>query len=127
MNNSLWEKISSKYLFKIIFSYLNAPTTLKISKTSKKLRNILGISLFHYHYYYFFELFKILKIETFDDIINHPYLEIFPKETKYEFLCKFIESRKLFTDDYIFLRFEDIKGISFIQNLIKKQKKLLII
>ena len=123
MNNSLWEKISSKYLFKFIFSYLNAPTTLKISKTSKKLRNILGISLFHYHYYYFFELFKILKIETFDDIINHPYLEIFPKETKYEFLCKFIESRKLFTDDYIFLRFEDIKGISFIQNLIKKQKK----
>ena len=123
MNNSLWEEISSKYLLKCIFSYLRVPTTLKIIKISKKIRTILEISLFHYQYYYFFGLFRILKIETIYDIINSPYLKIFPEDTKYELICKFIEARKLFTDDYLYLKIDDTKELSFIQNLTKKQIK----
>ena len=121
MNNSLWEEISSKYLLKCIFSYLKVPTTLKIIKISKKIRTILEISLFHYQYYFFFELYKTLKIETIYDIINSPYLEIFPEDTKYDLICKFIEARKLFNDDYQYIKIDNTKDISFMQNLTKKQ------
>ena len=121
MNSSLWEKISSKYLLKSIFSYLKVPTTLKIIKASKKIQNILDISLFHYQYYCFFGLFRILKIETTYDIINSSYLKIFPEDKKYELISKFIENRKLFADERVYLKIDDNESISFIQNLKKKQ------
>jgi hypothetical protein len=50
-------------------------------------------------------------------------LKIFPEDTKYELICKFIEARKLFTDDYLYLKIDDTKELSFIQNLTKKQIK----
>ena len=115
MEKSLLE-ISSKYILKNIFSYLKVIKALKIIKSNKKIRTKLEIPLFFYQYYFFFSLFKAIKIESLDDILNSPYLEYFPKDAKYELLCKFVETRKLFTEnDYIYLKFDDRDKISFMR------------
>ena len=116
MEKPLFEKISSKYIFKNIFSYIKVETSLKLLKTCKNIRKILGITLFHYQYYYFFILFKHVKIETLDDILNSPYIQMFPENTKNELICKLIGKRKLFSN----IKINNI-SLPIIQKLIEKK------
>ena len=124
MNNRIWEKISTKYILKYIFSYMNIPRALKIIKTSKKIRAKLEILLFHYQYYYFCILFKTIKIESFENLLNSPYLTKFPEDVIFELILKFILSKKLFVNDYIYLNIDDKNSISFAQQLKLKEKKI---
>ena len=119
-DGNLWEKVSSKYILKKIFSLMKVPKALNVIKLNKEIKEKLDITLFHYQYYYFFILFKNEKIETIYDIINSPYLTIFPENVKYELILKYIETKKLFKNDYIYLNFDNI---SLIQKL--KEKKYL--
>ena len=116
MDARLWESISSKYVLKEIFSYLKVIKALQILKTSKKLRNIYEIKLFHYQLCSFFAFFKNIKIESIKDILYSPYLEIYPEDVKYKLILKLMEKRKLF-DEYIFINYNDNKLISFIRKI----------
>ena len=122
MEAKIYEGISSKYILKEIFSCLKITKTLNIIKINKKLRSLYDITLFHYQYCYFFNLFKNVKIETFDDILDKHYLNIFPEDVRYELVWKLIEKRKLFDNDYIKLNIDDKEKISFIQKFMEKRK-----
>ena len=119
-DGNLWEKVSSKYILKKIFSLMKVPKALNVIKLNKEIKEKLDITLFHYQYCYFCIFFKNEKIETIYDIINSPYLKIFPENVKYELIFKYIETKKLFKNDYIYLNFDNI---SLIQKL--KEKKYL--
>ena len=118
---NLREQISCKYILKKIFSLIKVTKALNIIKLNKEIKEKLDISLFHYQYYYFFILFKAEKIETIDDIINSPYLKIFPENVKYELIIKYIEAKKLFKNEYIYLNIKDNNNISLIKKF--KEKK----
>ena len=120
MDKNLWEKISSKYLLKNVFSYLKVSLTLKLIKKNKKIGNTLEISLFHYQYYYYYILHKTITIEKIDDILNSPYITIFPEKIRFELILKFIQSKKLFNDEYIYLKNEKKNGINFFEKLQEK-------
>ena len=119
-DGNLWEKVSSKYILKKIFSLMKVPKALNVIKLNKEIKEKLDITLFHYQYYYFFILFKTEKIETIDNMIDSPYLKKFPENVKNELIIKYIEAKKLFKNDYIYLNFDNI---SLIQKL--KEKKYL--
>ena len=121
MNNNILKKINCGCVIKKIFSYIKVERSLKIIKPNKEIQNKIDISLFHYQYYYFFLLFKTEKIETIYDIIYSPYLKLFPKYIKYNLILKFIESRKLFKNDYIYLNINDENILSLIQKLNEKE------
>ena len=121
MENNLWEKISCKYILKKIFSCLKVTKALKIIKLSEKIKTRLDISLFHYQYYYFFVLFKKEKIEKIEDILESPNINIFPDKTKDELVLKFIESKKLFHDEYLYLNIDDKNTISLFSKLNEKK------
>ena len=121
MENNLWEKISCKYILKKIFSCLKVTKALKIIKLSEKIKTRLDISLFHYQYYYFFVLFKKEKIEKIEDILESPNINIFPDKTKDDLVLKFIESKKLFHDEYLYLNIDDKNTISLFSKLNEKK------
>jgi len=118
--NSLWEKVSCKYILKKIFSLIKVPKALNLIKKNKEIKERLDITLYHYQYYYFFILFKDEKIETIDNIINSPYLKIFPENVKYELIIKYIEAKKLFKNDYIYLNIND-NNMPLIQKFKEKE------
>ena len=95
---NLLDKISSKYVKKIIFSYLKLPILLKFLKPYKKLRKNLYITDFHYIYYFILIVFKNINIETLNDILNSPYILILPENERYEVIAKLIKKKKLFLD-----------------------------
>ena len=119
---SLWEEISSKYILKEIFSYLKLTKSLEIVKINKKLRNIYDISLFHYQSYYFFTLFKNVKIETINDILESSYIDIFPEDVKYELIWRLIEKRKLFKNDDFYIIKPNKRNVLLTQKLMEKRK-----
>ena len=121
-NINLWEGISSKYILKEIFSYLKLQKSLEIIKINKKLRNIYDISLFHYQSYYFFTLFKNVKIETISDILESPYIDIFPEDAKYELIWRLIEKRKLFKNDDFYVIKNNKRNVLLTQKLMEKWK-----
>ena len=92
-DDNLWEKVSRKYILKKIFSLIKVPKTLNVIKLNKEIKEKLEISLFHYQYCYFCIFFNNEKIETIYDIINSPYLKIFPENVKYELILKYIETK----------------------------------
>ena len=120
MEKNIWENISSKYLLKNVFSYLKVHLALKVIKKSKKIRETLEISLFHYQYYYFCILHKTIIIEKIGDILNSPYITKFPEKIRFELILKFIQSKKLFNDEYIYLKNEKKNGINFFEKLQEK-------
>lgn len=126
MEKSILENISSKYIFKNIFSFLKVQTSLKIIKVNKKLRNILEINLFHYQYYYFFILFKNVKIEKINDILDSSYFIFFPEDSKYELLWKLIVKRNLFSNENLHLELKK-ENIPIIQKLGEKKMDNLLI
>ena len=119
---SLWEEISSKYILKEIFSYLKLTKSLEIVKINKKLRNIYDISLFHYQSYYFFTLFKNVKIETINDILESSYIDIFPEDVKYELIWRLIEKRKLFKNDDFYIIKPNKRNVLLTLKLMEKRK-----
>ena len=121
MENNLWENIKSKYILKNIFSYLKVTKALKIIKPSEKIKARIDISLFHYKYCCFYVIFKKEKIEKIEDILESPNLKIFPDDTKYELIFKFIEAKKLFRDEYLYLNIDDKNIISLLSILNKNQ------
>ena len=118
---NLREKVSCKYILKKIFSLIKVTKALNIIKINKEIKEKLDISLFHYQYYYFFILFKTEKIETIDNMIDSPYLKKFPENVKNELIIKYIEAKKLFKNDYIYLNMENNNHISLIQKLKEKE------
>ena len=48
---NLYNKIKSKYIFKIIFSYLNELIKLKVIKYNKKLQSKIGVGLIYYKHF----------------------------------------------------------------------------
>ena len=121
MENYLWENILSKYILKKIFSYIKVTKALKIIKLSEKIKTRIDISLFPYQYCFFYSIFKKEKIEKIEDIIESPHLKMFPDDTKYELIFKFIEAKKLFHDEYSYLNIEDKNIIYLLQILNEKQ------
>ena len=119
---SLWEEISSKYILKEIFSYLKLTKSLEIVKINKKLRNIYDISLFHYQSHYFFTLFKNVKIETINDILESSYIDIFPEDVKYELIWRLIEKRKLFKNDDFYIIKPNKRNVLLTLKLMEKRK-----
>ena len=118
---NLREKVSCKYILKKIFSLIKVTKALNIIKINKEIKEKLDISLFHYQYCYFFILFKTEKIETIDNMIDSPYLKKFPENVKNELIIKYIEAKKLFKNDYIYLNMENNNHISLIQKLKEKE------
>ena len=100
MEKSLFEKITSKYIRRAIFSFIKIPTLLKLLIPYKNLRKLLDITPFHYHYYSMIILFKNIDIKekSSKDIISkfNSYLGIFPEETRYKALAKLIITKKYF-------------------------------
>ena len=121
MENKLWKNISCKYILKRLFSFLKVTKALKIIKSSEKIKARLDISLFHYQYCSFFVLFKKEKIERIEDILESSYLKIFPDDKKYELILKFIEAKKLFSNEYLYLNIDDKNIISLLIKLNEKQ------
>ena len=121
MENKLWKNISCKYILKQLFSFLKVIKALKIIKSSEKIKARLDISLFHYQYCSFFVLFKKEKIERIEDILESSYLKIFPDDKKYELILKFIEAKKLFSNEYLYLNIDDKNIISLLIKLNEKQ------
>ena len=122
MDNHIWENISSKYIFKKILSYMKIPKALNIIKINKKIQVNFDILLFHYQYYYFYILFKNTEIKTINDILNSPYLEFFPEDVRYDLIFQFIEKRKLFKDEYLYLNFDKKNNRDFLKILTEKKK-----
>ena len=122
MDNHTWENISSKYIFKKILSYMKIPKALNIIKINKKIQVNFDILLFHYQYYYFYILFKNTEIKTINDILNSPYLEFFPEDVRYDLIFQFIEKRKLFKDEYLYLNFDKKNNRDFLKILTEKKK-----
>lgn len=123
MDNYTWENLSCKYILKIIFSYLKVNKALNIIKPNNKMRNILDISLSHYQYYYFCSLYKAVKIESINDILSSPYLEFFPENERYEQVLKYIENRKLFKNENIYLNIDEKSNLAFMNYLKEKPIK----
>ena len=123
MDNGTWENISCKYILKLIFSYLKVNKALNVIKLNNKMRNILDISLSHYKYYYFCSLYKTVKIETFNDILSSPYFEYFPENVRYEQALKYIEKRKLFKNEHIYLNIDAQSNLTFMKYLEENQIK----
>ena len=122
MDNHTWENISSKYIFKKILSYMKISKALNIIKINKKIQANFDILLFHYQYYYFYILFKNTEIKTINDILNSPYLEFFPEDVRYDLIFQFIEKRKLFKDEYLYLNFDKKNNRDFLKILTEKKK-----
>ena len=121
MDYCLWENISCKYILKKIFSNIKVSRALEIIKANKRIRSNLDISLFHYQYYYFCTLFKLVNIESFNDILYSYYLQYFPEDIRYELALNLIKNRKLFKDEYIYLNIEDKISKDFIEKIKEKQ------
>lgn len=62
-----FDKISSKYILKEIFSYIQLNKSLNIIKKSQKLQKVLDISLFTYQNIFLFNKLKI-NYDTLDYI-----------------------------------------------------------
>ena len=118
-----WEYISCKHILKNIFSYLKVPKALKMINTNKKIRTTLEISLYHYQYYYFFILFKLIKVESINDILYSHYLNIVSEDVRYYLALNLIKKSKLFKDEYVYLNIDDKLSKNFIRKIQKKQIK----
>ena len=118
-----WENISCKHILKNIFSYLKVPKALKMINSNKKIRTTLEISLYHYQYYYFFILFKLIKVESINDILYSHYLNIVSEDVRYYLALNLIKKSKLFKDEYVYLNIDDKLSKNFIRKIQKKQIK----
>ena len=118
---NLREKVSCKYILKKIFSLIKVTKALNIIKINKEIKEKLDISIFHYQYYNFFILFKAEKIETIDNMINSPYLTKFSENVRNELIIRYIETKKLFKNDYIYINTENNNHISLIPKLKGKE------
>ena len=77
-NNGLLEKISSEYLVRYIFDFLDEKKKLKLINNSKKFQKILDFNIYDY-----FEKYLNKSKITFDDfLISSTKEEILPSKLK---------------------------------------------
>ena len=117
MEKCLFEKISSKYIRRTIISYLTLRKVLILFKYSKKHRKLFGITEGNYQYYNIFRILKNNKIETINDIKYSPYIQLLPKNSKYEMISNLVLKTKHFINKPIILNINDI----LIEFLIKEK------
>ena len=101
MEDSKLEKIKSKYVIRLIFSLIKTRKSLQIIKINKELMERIDINLFHYQLYCLYSILKSTEIYNFNDIIDSPYMKLFPENVKYEIIFRLMKKEKLQGVNYI--------------------------
>ena len=121
MEDKIIGKISSKYIIKLIFSHIKVRKSLQIIKLNKNLMDRIDIKLSHYQLYNLFSLFNQFKLNNINDILDFPYLHLFPDDVKCEAIYRYMKKEKLL-QNYYYINIYDDKKISMIKKLIEKYK-----
>ena len=121
MEDNIIGKISSKYIIKLIFSHIKVRKSLQIIKLNKNLMDRIDIKLSHYQLYNLFSLFNQFKLNNIYDILDFPYLHLFPDDVKCEAIYRYMKKEKLL-QNYYYINIYDDKKISMIKKLIEKYK-----
>ena len=121
MEDNIIGKISSKYIIKLIFSHIKVRKSLQIIKLNKNLMDRIDIKLSHYQLYNLFSLFNQFKLNNIDDILDFPYLHLFPDDVICEAIYRYMKKEKLL-QNYYYINIYDDKKISMIKKLIEKYK-----
>ena len=121
MEDNIIGKISSKYIIKLIFSHIKVRKSLQIIKLNKNLMDRIDIKLSHYQLYNLFSLFNQFKLNNINDILDFPYLHLFPDDVKCEAIYRYMKKEKLL-QNYYYINIYDDKKISMIKKLIEKYK-----
>ena len=119
MEDNKLERISSKYLIRTLFSYLKIGKSLKIIKINKKLMERIDINLFHYQLYSLYSSFKYTKIDNINDILDSPYMALFPDNVKCEVIYRLMKKKKLL-QNYNYINIYEDQKVSLIMKLINK-------
>ena len=119
MEDNKLERISSKYIIRTLFSYLKVGKSLKIIKINKKLMERIDINSFHYQLYSLYSLFKDTKSDNINDILDSPYMELYPDDIKCEVIFRLMKKKKSL-QDYNFIDIYDDKNVNLIIKLIDK-------
>ena len=119
MEDNMLERISSKYIIRLLFSHIKIGKSLKIIKINKKLMERIDIKEFHYQLYSLYSSFKYSKIDNINDILNSPKMTLYPDDIKCEVIFRLMKKEKLF-QNYNYINIYDQQKISLIIKLINK-------